>query len=59
MALRTSRRLVFRGAPAATGGGNNGSMIAHCWSLRSLRYGLRGLMSMLYSLIGTPISSRS
>ena len=46
MALRTSRSGVVRGAPADTGGGNNGSKQPHWASLRSLGYGLRGLASM-------------
>ena len=33
MALRTSRSGVVRGAPADTGGGNNGSRRAHWASL--------------------------
>ena len=46
MALRTSRRSVRPRAPGRTGGGNKGSKMAHCASLRSLGYGLRGLASM-------------
>ncbi len=46
MALPTSRKLVVRGAPARTGGGNNGSKRAHWASLRSLGYGLRCLVSI-------------
>ena len=46
MALITSRRSTFRGAPAGTGGGNNGSMMAHSASVRSLGYGWRRAVSM-------------
>jgi hypothetical protein len=46
MALRTSRRLVVRGAPAAIGEGSKGSKMAHCASLRSLGYGLRDVAAM-------------
>lgn len=59
MALRTSRRSVLRGAPAAIGGGNSGAMRTHWSSVRSLGYGLRGVMSMIGSWIGTAIFSRS
>ena len=46
MALITSRRSTFRGAPAGTGGGNNGSMMAHSASVRSLGYAWRLAVSM-------------
>src|SRR5262245_3479475 len=45
IAFTTSRRSILRGAPRSHGSGNNGLMISHCPSVRSVAYCSRSMVT--------------